>query len=354
MADRRVRHAERVIQNNTLSTNNSVARLSQLAAGLSVVVAASFALAELTGVAEMTVGMPIASRWIAVIAGLTTAMLIMVSSRTRSVAPRVGIMVAIATGLTSSLSSVPHNILFTLVWVVSRISGVEAAFPLVPIWGSIIPNLINVAAAAIVAIWLLVDHRTRGDRCLRCGFARDATAPNYRRWPLRAFAVIAALGCLPYGVMKASWALGMTWGLTGHRFDHIGFGTPGFGDTVLLTGVSLLICGVMARPVLHRGIRLVTLLIGSIGGVMLMPVAVIGSIRLIPVLLGRAIIGDPEISDWAFVMIYGSFGIWGPALVLLTVTYAITTRRPCARHDQVPEPAPITPVSGMAAGSPGR
>lgn len=339
------------MQNNTLSTDRSVARLGRVAAGLCAVMAVSFTLAQLTGVTEMTVGMPIASRWVAVIAGLATASMIMVSSRTPSLAPRAAILVAVSAGLTSSLASLPHNILFTLVWVVSQITGVEAAFPLVPNWGSIIPNLINLIAAATVAVWLLADHRARGGRCLRCGFAHDANALHHRRWPLRVFAVIAMVGCLPYGVMKAGWALGMTWGLIGHQFDHIGFGTPGFGDTVLLTGVSLLICGVMAKPVLHRGFRLMALLIGSIGGVMLLPVGVIGSIRLIPVLLGRTIIGDPEIQDWAFVMIYGSFGIWGPALVLLTVTYAITTRRPCIRHEQVTQPGTTTPVS---IDSPGR
>lgn len=109
------------------------------------------------------------------------------------------------------------------------------------------------------------------------------------------------------------------------------FTSPGFGDAAVLTCVSVIVTVSMGAR-LSAGWRPVLIAVGVIGSFMLLPVAAVGIVDLVPLALGLRSIDDPEIADWAFLVVYGSFVVWGAALASLTIGYWRTTGRSCPRH----------------------
>jgi hypothetical protein len=151
--------------------------------------------------------------------------------------------------------------------------------------------------------------------------------PGGYRLPWLAAAAIAA--CLPYGLLKLAWGLGSRVGLTGQAFDDVTLTSPGFGDTVVLTLVSVVTCLVMGAGVEHRATRRAAVAIGTTGSAMLLPVAVVAVPQLAWVALTGRGLDDSEIAPWVFAMVYLCFAVWGVALSLLTWTYWQATRPTC-------------------------
>jgi hypothetical protein len=132
-------------------------------------------------------------------------------------------------------------------------------------------------------------------------------------------------------LLKLAWGLGSRAGLTGHAFDDVSLTSPGFGDTVVLTLVSVVTCVGMGAAVRQPVARRAAIAIGTIGSTMLLPVAVVALPQLaVAALTGRGT-DDPEIATWVFVVVYLSFAVWGTALALLTRTYWQVTMPTCSR-----------------------
>src|SRR5699024_9544501 len=116
---------------------------------------------------------------------------------------------------------------------------------------------------------------------------------------LRALAAAAIIAALPYGGLKLAWSLGLPLGLTGTAFEHAGLASPGFGDTVALTLVSVAACGAMAIPARSPVVRLPTATIGLIGSLMLVPVGLFSLGTMVATSLGLFPIDESEIAAWA-------------------------------------------------------
>ncbi|HLR28200.1 MAG TPA: hypothetical protein VK086_05870, partial [Ruania sp.] len=108
--------------------------------------------------------------------------------------------------------------------------------------------------------------------------------------------------------------------------------SPGFGDTVVLTVLAIVVSVAMGAGVGSRTLRWILTTTGLCGLLMLLPVGLTAVTQAVPVLWGGASIDDSEIAPWAFMMVYISFLFWGGALAWLTVTYWRATRPSCAAH----------------------
>jgi hypothetical protein len=120
-------------------------------------------------------------------------------------------------------------------------------------------------------------------------------------------------------------------GLTGHAFDAVGPTSPGFGDTVVLTGIGIAAAVAMGLRRRGRWLRPLLVAVGGLGSLMLLPVAALALVQVAEVALGSRRIDDQEIAPWAFLVVYASFAVWGTGLAGLTVGYARSTRPPCRR-----------------------
>lgn len=294
--------------------------------------AASFSAVEIAG-AHDPVQMPTAPHLVPILAAtggallVTTADLVTLSLRARTI-----LSVLCGAGmLAGSLLAIPHTALIVIISLASRISGGVGPFDVTPQWPVTAAHLITILAAVSLAVWVVVEQRRHRLRCLECG--RVDPAPSAARWPaLPWLAALAVAGSLPYGLLKAGWALGWTGGLIGHEFSDVSFTSPGFGDTAVLTCVSVIVTVSMGARLSAGWRRPVLIAVGAIGSFMLLPVAAVGIVDLVPLALGLRSIDDPEIADWAFLVVYGSFVVWGAALASLTIGYWRTTGRSCPRH----------------------
>src|SRR5699024_3472554 len=104
------------------------------------------------------------------------------------------------------------------------------------------------------------------------------------------------------------------------------------GDTVVLTGLSVVACLAMGAGLRTAVVRWALTAVGVIGSLMLVPVGATAAAQLVPVLWGSASIDDSEIAPWAFGLVYGSFLVWGVALAWLTIAYWRATRPDCRAH----------------------
>ncbi len=317
----------------------------RLAAAACALSAAGFATLMLINAGETAPGMPIAPRPLAALGALAAAVLIfLIRDRVRP-----GLLIAAGTAMVimvaGSAAAIPHTALILIILTISQFTHVAGPFDLHPPVLTMITHLITAGATFLGGSWLLGRWRRLRDLCPSCG--RHGAVPERPARPawLPILAAAAVLGALPYGLIKLAWAAGLKIGLPGSSFDSVSFGSPGFGDTALLTGVSIVASILMGLRLSQRIVRLGLLTIGTIGSFMLLPVGVIGAIiGLIPAALGLRTIGDSEIAGWAYATIYTGFLVWGLALSLLTLTYARHTRPVCRRH--LTDSAKPEPVEG--------
>lgn len=254
--------------------------------------------------------------------------------------------VAASVMLAGSLLALPHTVLMVIVRAGQMITGGSGSFAVEPSWPATLAHGANVVAAVLSGRFLLLDRRARRGVCAQCGRER-AVPPTAAatRW-LRPLAVLAVGGALPYGALKLAWSVGSDVGLTGDGFEAVTLGSPGFGDTVLLTALAVAVAVAMGAQVAHRRLRRVLLVIGSCASLMLLPVGITAMVQLIALLIGGGSIDDSQIAPWAFALVYASFFVWGTALAALTLAYWSVTRAPCSAHC---DPAPVPPIAGRPA-----
>ena len=293
--------------------------------------AAAFAALWLTG-GESPVRMPVLPFWATAGLAASAALLVAGSAlapdrwvRSRSVLGVVGC----AGMFLGNVAAIPHTVLLVVVRAAAAVTGGTGSFDVEPVWSIAAVHVLNLGASVLLGRWLLRARRERRGRCGSCG-REDPAPPRAGRGRLPWLAAAAVLACLPYGLLKLAWALGSRIGLTGHAFDDVSFTSPGFGDTVVLTVVSIGACVVMGAAVERPVVRRAALALGSLGSVMLLPVGVIGTVTLLLVPLTGGTISDSEIAPWVFVGVYASFLLWGVALAALTLGYWRATRPVCA------------------------
>lgn len=294
--------------------------------------AALFTAVQLTGV-HAPVQVPTAPPLVSIIAAVGAALLVATAGRTNpSFRTRAAVSALCGAGmLAGSLLAVPHTALIAIIWVASRLTGGVGPFDVAPDWLTTAAHLSAVVAVLLLAGWTVLERRQHRQRCLACG--RVDAEPGTTGWPVLPWlAALAVGGSLPYGLLKAAWALGWTGGLTGHAFADVSFTSPGFGDTAVLVAVSVGTAVAMGARVSGRWARPVLTAVGVIGSFMLLPVAVMGVAAMVPVALGLRPIDESEIAAWAFLLVYSSFLVWGVALAALTIGYWRTTRGGCRQH----------------------
>lgn len=302
------------------------------ACGLTAVLFASLALADMADPIQM----PTTPAWLtAVLAGLGTALVLATVRHDRrghaqTVDARMVFGVGLAVGmLAGSLLAFPHTVLMSVIWVIAKFTGGSGSFEVDPVWPVVAAHILNVAAVLLLASWLLRQWRASRGRCVSCGRV-DAVPPSAKhRDRLPWVAALAVASSLPYALLKLSWGLGWHIGLTGHAFDDVSLTSPGFGDTVALTLVSVLACVVMGTSVQQRPARRFALAIGGLGSAMLVPIGVVGAVMFGLVAFGQREVDGSEIAPWVFVVVYLSFLAWGTALAWLTTTYWRSTRPVC-------------------------
>jgi hypothetical protein len=278
--------------------------------------------------------MPVTPGWLTVATAVGVAATVLWPAHAP---PRLRLALVITGGmgmLAGSLLAVPHTVLMVVVWTAGQVTGGGGSFDVQPAWLSTGAHLTNIVAGIMIAAWTLAEWRLSGGRCPWCGRTADAplrTGERSRR-TLRLLAAIAVIGALPYGLLKLAWSAGWGIGLTGHGFDDVGFASPGFGDTVVLTGVSVVASVLMGARVTRRVVRIVSAAIGLVGSMMLLPVGVVALVMMVPIALGPGTIDDSQIAAWAFAVVYLSFVTWGFALSFLTAHYWQATRPACRRH----------------------
>lgn len=315
-----------------------------LVSAVCTLAAALFTAVELTGVEE-PVRMPTAPHLVSIIAAIGAALLVAPAGRVSlPVRARLGASVVCGAGmLAGSLLAIPHTALILIIWGASRFTGGVGPFDVTPEWLTTAAHLTAVVAVLLLAAWTVLDRRQHRRRCLACGRAEaepGATGGPVLPW----LAALTVAGSLPYGLLKVAWALGWTGGLTGHAFSDVSFTSPGFGDTAVLTTISVVTAVSMGARVSGRWARPVLTAVGVIGSFMLLPVAVMGVVGMVPIALGLQPIDESEIAAWAFLLVYSSFLVWGVALAALTIGYWRTTRGVCRRHSS----APVEPRPGSA------
>ncbi|WP_152442569.1 hypothetical protein [Nocardiopsis kunsanensis] len=293
--------------------------------------AVAFALLGMSG-GQDPVAMPTAPRLVAAVAAAATAVLVLLPPGERGGLRAGAVLGAAAVMLSGSLLAIPHTVLMVIVRVSQQFTGGSGPFAVEPSWSATLVHGLNVVATALVALWLVVDHRRRNDRCLRCGRISATPPPAGSRGRLWWPALVAVAGALPYGLLKLAWSLGSGVGLTGDGFAQVTAASPGFGDTVVLTGFSIVVCLVMGAGLGKGVVRWALTAVGAGGALMLLPVGLTAAAQFVTVLWGGASIDDSEIAPWAFGLVYGSFLVWGVAFAWLTVAYWRATRPYCRAH----------------------
>lgn len=307
--------------------------LTWLAATACLVVAIGLGGLIAIGAGETAPGMPIAPRPIALAGAAAAGLLIMVSRRQTRAGLLIGAAIAMVIMVSGSAAAIPHTALILIILTVSQFTQVGGPFTLDPPVLTMITHLVTAGATFLGGWWLLTRWRELRGLCSACGRTDANPTPITRPAVVPLLAAIAIIGALPYGAIKLAWAVGLKIGLPGSSFDAVTFGSPGFGDTAALTGLSIIASVLMGLRLRQRLVRIGLITIGTIGSFMLVPVGTFGAIiGLIPAALGLRPIGDSEIAGWAYATIYSSFLVWGLGLCLLTVTYVRATRPLCRRH----------------------
>lgn len=286
---------------------------------------------EVTDVPD-PVQMPVAPAWSA---AASAGVLVGLALARKRLSRLTVVVVAAVAGLgmlSGSVLAVPHTILMVIVWAVGQATGGGGSFTVDPQWLTTSTHLANLASAAAVVAWLVLEVRLLRGLCPACGRVDAVPSARGRRWlPWLAGAAIAA--ALPYLVLKTGWSLGWRAGLTGHAFDDVSFASPGFGDTVVCTALSIVVSVLMARETRGQVLRAGSIIVGAMASVMLLPVGIVAAVQLPMKLFGGAPIDESEIAAWAFLLVYAGFLVWGLALAGLTVTYWRVTRAACPRAD---------------------
>jgi hypothetical protein len=252
---------------------------------------------------------------------------------------------AVLAMLAGSLVLIPHNLLYAIIWVLQLVNPGHNAFPSTPgveIVPRMIGHLLAVAASAALAYATLRVWRAVRGRCSACGRTTPEPKPVPNGW-LVGFGLLSVLGCLPYGLLKLAWSFGSRVGMTGHQFDGVGFDSPGFGDTAVLTSVSIVASVCMLLRLRGRWLRPLLTFVGGVGTVMLLPVGVLGAARTAAELLGIVPSNVTELAPWVFYTVYVGFFVWGIGLCALTIVYVRGTAGPCrqpaAAHDSLDQNA---------------
>lgn len=311
------------------------ARAASVAACIATAVA--FGSALLLGL-EDPVAMPTTPRWVTVVAAAATAVLVAAASGHGGLRRYGPAASSAAVMLAGSLLALPHTILMVIISVGQLFTDAGGPFTVALSWPATLAHGLNLVAASLVALWILVDRRRQTGRCPRCGRLSAEPGPTRRR-NLWVPALLAAAAALPYGLLKLAWSLGADVGLTGDAFADVTAGSAGFGDTVVLTALSLLASLAMGTGVRVPALRWALTAVGVGGALMLLPVGVTAAVQLVPVLWGGGAIDDSQIAPWAFGLVYASFLVWGLALAWLTVAYWRATRPRCRKHTGVRAPA---------------
>lgn len=283
------------------------------------------------GEAENPVRMPVLPFWAT--AGLAGSALLLVVSPVHRPAgePASRFVLGVASCaalLLGNVAAIPHTVLMIVVWSAAKVTGGTGSFEVDPVWAVAAGYLLNLGTSLLLGRWLVLRWRERRDRCRSCG-REDAAPPRAGRGRLPWLATAAVVACLPYGLLKLAWGLGSRIGLTGHAFDDVSFASPGFGDTVVLTLVSVAACVVMGAAVERRIPRIAALAMGGLGSLMLLPVGAVGTVTLLLMAFTDRTINDSEIAPWAFVVVFVSFLSWGAALSALTLHYWRATSPAC-------------------------
>lgn len=266
--------------------------------------------------------------------------------RAGSMAQAVVGSVGVLAMLSGSLILVPHNLLFAMIWLVQLINPGRNVFGVTPGAGIALPlagHLLAVAAAATLAYTTIRVWRQARGRCHDCGRSQAEPTSIRTQWMV-AFGALSILGCLPYGALKLAWSFGWQGGMTDSQFDGVGFSSPGFGDTVILTGISIIVSAGMMARLTTRWLRPLLAFVGAVGSVMLLPIGAIGAARAALEIVGLMPITYGELAPWVFHMVYLGFVTWGVGLCGLTIAYVRATASPCRRH--VASGAPLTSGTG--------
>jgi len=299
-------------------------------AGACAVTSAAFAVLVVAGVHD-PVAMPTTPRLVVAVAAATTAILPAIPGRGYNT-HLATVATAAVVMFSGSLLALPHTFLMVVVRTGQVFTGGGGSFDVVPSWPATTAHGLNLIASSFVVLWLALEYRRRKGRCLRCGRSTAAPPVNRRRQHLRVLAIFAVIAALPYGLLKLAWSLGSDIGLTGHGFDDVTASSPGFGDTVALTGLAIVASAAMATGITKSAVRWALIMIGGAGSLMLLPVSVTAAAQLIPALWRNVSIDNSEIAPWAFGSVYGNFLIWGVMLAWLTVAYWRATRPHCRSH----------------------
>src|SRR5699024_1474552 len=235
--------------------------------------------------------------------------------------------------LSATLLRLPWTLLYLVVWVGGQITGAGLPFGDEPQWSDHAFHLLAFAGSLAIAVWgVSLARRIRGV-CVRCGRLDAAPGtPADRRTALRWLGVGAIAASLPYATLKTLWGLGVGIGVANGTFRDVSFDTPGFGDTVLLTALSAIVCLGMARPVRNLATRVMLATIAAIGVSMLVPVGVAGTTVVAFRLLGVELVSvSTAFADWVG-LVYVVFLAWGLLLAAQTRLYWGQTRPVCRRH----------------------
>ena len=311
-----------------------------LAAGCCLVAFLAAALLPSLGPAD-PVAMPTTPAWLTAVAAAAAAVLVLVTSRAR-----VRITGIVATGACAavmaagSLLALPHTILMVVVWAANLITGAGGSFEVAPSWSATLMHLAVLAALVAVTAWIVARVRLLRGSCPRCG-RRVPQPPTVsgRRSCLVWLAAVSVFATVPYAGLKLAWSAGMPLGLVDGSFAEATFASPGFGDTVIMSAVSIIVSVVMGLGVRQKVVRLVSAGVGAVAALMLIPVGGSAAIMLVASTVGAYTIDDSAIAPWAYIVVYLSFLTWGTAMVLLVWNYWRATARTCRRHT-VPPPAP--------------
>ncbi|WP_283138132.1 hypothetical protein [Rhizohabitans arisaemae] len=226
---------------------------------------------------------------------------------------------------------IPFDVIFLIMGGIGVIVGdtTQVLGPIEIDWLGTGIRFTAVAAGLAIAVTTWRHQRRRRDVCVRCGRGDHPVGPEpayWQRWStLAAFATIPL--ALAYGALKTAWGLGSHFALTKPElFKDIHFWSPGFGDTVVLAAVAVLLAVGFARGWTPSWIpRWMPLTAAAVGCAMLVPVGVMGSWRAF------LMTSDPAtgIEPWVFQWIYVLFLTWGLMLGTAAIGYHHRTRGAC-------------------------
>jgi len=307
--------------------------IGAIAASVCLIAAVAAAVFPHVGPAD-PVAMPTTPAWLAAAAAAAAGVLV-----ARGPSPGVARIAAVgvcgACMGAGSVLALPHTILMVVVWTVNVVTGAEGSFEVAPSWSATLMHLAVLCAVLALIAWTVIQARRLRGRCGRCG-RLDADPPGSgERVRARLFwlAALSVLGAAPYVALKIAWSSGARIGLVGESFADVSFASPGFGDTVAMSAVSVFVAVVMGLRVRQPVVRTMAAGVGGLAALMLVPVGATAMAMLIGAAAGLYRIDDSAIAPWAYIVVYLSFFVWGIAMTLLVWTYWRSTARRCGGHE---------------------